>query len=264
MRELGGWMVMAPSPGSQVYTSLEAGPLGPPGTAGVLAGPTSPGEVPGTYPRPLGAPRHPAAGGADAPHLPGAGRLFGDRHADLRRVRAPAVGALRGDPESLRGRAARVSARHLRAGPKGQDLVPHRPRSGGASPGSAPRPAGAGPRLPGRAGPAGSPRRRPAPPVPLAPPARRPGRPSELPPPAHPRKGDPGDRPSRRGADPRRPRRLPDRLPRRALRRATSRSLRPLLLVRERRQAREALPAGPRPPGRREPAPCNDPAPGDP
>src|SRR5436305_9798757 len=144
MRELGGWMVMAPSPGSQVYTSLEAGPLGPPGTAGVLAGPTSPGEeVPGTYPRPLGAPRHPAAGGADAPHLPGAGRLPGDRHADLRRVRAPAARALRGDPESLRGGAARVSARHLRAGPQGQDLVPHRSRIGGASPGSAPRPAGA-------------------------------------------------------------------------------------------------------------------------
>src|SRR3954469_5370566 len=100
--------------------------LGPPGTAGVLAGPTSPGEVPGTYPRSLGAPRHPAAGGADAPHLPGAGRLPGDRHADLRRVRAPAARALRGDPESLRGRAARVSARHLRAGPG-------KPRSGPTS-----------------------------------------------------------------------------------------------------------------------------------
>ncbi|MFL6260783.1 MAG: hypothetical protein ACJ76Y_13805 [Thermoanaerobaculia bacterium] len=41
-------------------------------------------------------------------------------------------------------------------------------------------------------------------------------------------------------------------------------SLRPLLLVRERRPARGALPAGPHPPGRRETAPRGEPAPGDP
>ena len=61
-----------------------------------------------------------------APHLPGARRLPGGRHAALRRVRVPAARTLRGDPGPLRRRAAGVPARHLPAGAA-------RPRSGPAS-----------------------------------------------------------------------------------------------------------------------------------
>src|SRR4051812_5096819 len=164
MRALGGWMVMAPSPGSQVYTSLEAGPLGPLGPPA-----SSPAQ------RPLArcqAPIPDLSARHDIRLLVVRTLLTYLELAGYLETGTPIYAEYELRPlvpfEEILNRFAGERREFLRGifgqGPESQDLVPHRPRSGGAGPGSAPRSLGAGPRLPGRAGTAGSPRRGPAPP----------------------------------------------------------------------------------------------------